>query len=128
MIKCRVCVPFHNEVYVKTVSFVCICIFSLYTVIEKSHNRFLTHVLFVKKYIVFKSENRVILSAGNVHRVQRCMHSLSFLKFERFLSCTFPMPRKRLTSRFVWHMSIEKCIAKLILKLSKNEMPGSVRQ
>jgi hypothetical protein len=51
----------------------------IYKVIEKSLNPFLTHIKFVKKknYTeIRKQKNNVILSVENIHRVQRCMHSL----------------------------------------------------
>jgi hypothetical protein len=79
----------------------------IYRVIEKSRNPFLTHVLFVKNKLHWnqKTKSNGFLSAGNAHRVQRCMHSprLSSLNTEgrpeRFLSCTLPVSRKRFTRR-----------------------------
>jgi hypothetical protein len=51
-----------------------------YRVIENSSKPFLTHGLFVKNTITLRTENNKqfygLFSVGNVHRVQRCMHSL----------------------------------------------------
>jgi hypothetical protein len=78
-----------------------------------------------------KQKNNVILSAGNVHRVQRCMHSL-------FSSCLMQPGEE-----FLCHRNdspdeiLSICLAQENRemypkthsgKLSKNKMPGSVRQ
>jgi hypothetical protein len=70
-----------------------------------------------------KQKNNVIYSFGNVHRGQRCMHSLSSL-----CSCVTETVHQTRYCRFVWHKRIAKCIPKTRSgKLSKNEMPDSVR-
>jgi hypothetical protein len=78
-----------------------------------------------------KQKNYVILSVGNVHRVQRCMHSI-------FSSCLM-----QLGEEFLCHGNssademLSICLAQEnwelrpkthFCKSSKNEMPDSVRQ
>jgi hypothetical protein len=78
-----------------------------------------------------KTKNNVILSVGNVHRVQRCMHSL-------FSSCLMQPGEE-----FLCHgnVSPDEILSICLVqenqemypwthsgKVSKNEMPGGVRQ
>jgi hypothetical protein len=71
----------------------------------------------------------VILSVGNVHRLQRRTHSLFSSRLMQPAIEICVMERVHLTRyfRYVWHQKIGKCNRKIILA-SKNEMPVSVRQ
>jgi hypothetical protein len=99
-----------------------LCI-SKYKVIEKSCNPFLTHVLFVKKYITLKSENK----KRCYFECWKCppnsaMHAFTlFLMFDAAwwrvsaVTCVTEMVHQTRYCRFVWHRRIGKCIPKLIL-------------
>jgi hypothetical protein len=62
------------------------------------------------------NKNRVMLSVGNVHRVQRCMHSQfsSCLMQPREEFCVTETVHEMGYYLFVWHKRIGKCIPKLI--------------
>jgi hypothetical protein len=65
-----------------------------------------------------ETKNNVILSVGNAHRFQRCMHSLFssclMQPGEEFLQWPETV-HQTIYCRFVWHRRIGKCIPKLIL-------------
>jgi hypothetical protein len=84
------------------------------------------------KYIeIRKQKNNIILSVGNVHRVQRCMHSLFssclMQPGEDFLCHGNGLPDEIL-SICLTQKNREMYLQTHSGKLSKNEMPGSVRQ
>jgi hypothetical protein len=78
-----------------------------------------------------KNTKKSYIRVRNVHRVQRCMHSLFSFVWCKLLksSCVMETVHQTRYCRFVWHRRIGKCIPKTHSgKLSKNEMPRSVRQ
>jgi hypothetical protein len=100
--------------------------------IEKSRNPFLTYSICQKiNYIEIRKQNKVILSIGNAHRVLYRQLNIEF-RSERFLFCTLPASRKRFTRRDIVDLfgtgESGNVSLNSFCKLSKNEMPGSVRQ
>jgi hypothetical protein len=91
-------------------------------VIAKSCNSFLAHALLSKNKLHWsqKTKNNVMLYVGNVHRVQRCVHSLFphvwWNPVKSF--CVTETVHQTRYCRFVRHRRIGKCIPKLILASS----------
>jgi hypothetical protein len=92
----------------------------IYRVIEKSRNPFLTHVVFVKKYITLKAENKktmlyLVLETSTAVS-DACIHSFTHVWCNPVKSsCVMETVHQTGYCRFVWHRRIGKCIPKLIL-------------
>jgi hypothetical protein len=82
-------------------------------------------------YIEIRKKSNVILSAGNVHRVQRCMHSLfssSLMQTGKEFPCQGNGSPDEILSMCLAQEKRKMYPETHSGKLSKNEMSGSVRQ
>jgi hypothetical protein len=67
-------------------------------------------------YIEIRKQRTMLCCVGNVHRVQRCIHSFPHVWYNPVKSsCVTETFHQKRYCRFVWHRKIGKCIPKLIM-------------